>query len=463
MNTLQQRYEILSSSRAGIEFEFFSELKPSKVAQELSRALGKKVTIPIVVREFDTKDKGTYHSDLEPTSTLFKLERDFSGGKDMYELITGPLVYEEARLIIIKMLTWIKEKGWTDSKCAIHLNLSFDYFKAKLKTNLMSLNVLKFVLGFDESFVYDRFPNRRDSVYAKSIYNVYPLSRFVFFDSPDRIDKNDYVVPHSKYFGVNFTKLPKDYLEFRYLGGENYERKTYSILEILDFFVTKLYSSLQQGDSYTPDEKSRLHKILKAQKKAVLAFTDPVDFLLTYPDLKVTVDMKGDIEILKAYWTKIREKLFDLVVDSGLRKGHFNYDTDFSAYQLRDGVMKKANDVEEMELFDCEISGAIINSQLYRCKINSSRLDKCKLMEVNEVRGSKVENTTIFPGNELYNCYIKNADEVIEGKIVGGVIRQGILGRDVEISKETLIVDVTGADKKNQESYMDMYKKNLEK
>jgi hypothetical protein len=116
-----------------------------------------------------------------------------------------------------------------------------------------------------------------------------------------------------------------------------------------------------------------------------------------------------------------------------------------------------------MELFDCEISGAITDSQLYRCKINSSRIDRCKLMEVNEVRGSKVENTTIFPGNELHNCYIKNKDETIEGKIFGGVIRQGILGKDVEISKETLIVDVTGADKKNQESYMDMYKKNLEK
>ena len=458
MNNFQQRYEILSSSKAGMEFEFYTELKPNATARSLSKALGKKVIVPVVVTQFDTKEKGTYHSDIEPTSTLFKLEKDFSGGKDMYELITGPLAYEEARLIIIKVLTWIKENGWTDSKCAIHLNVSFNYFKAKLKTNLMSLNVLKFILGFDESFIYERFPNRRDSVYAKSIKNIYPLNRFVFFDNPDSIDKNDYVVPHEKYYGVNFTKLPKDYLELRYLGGEGYERKTYSILEILDYFVFNLYSTLQQNDVYTPQEKANLGKILKAQKKAVTSFNDPTDFLIAYPELRVTVDMRGEIEVLKAYWTKIREVLFDLVVDSGLRKGHYNYDTDFSANQLRDGVMKKANDLYEMELFDCEISGTVRNSQLFRCKINSSRLDKCKLMEANEVENSKIEFTTIFPGNEMKNCYINNRDETIEGKITGGVIRRGILGRDVDISKETLIVDVKGADKKDVESYMDLYK-----
>jgi hypothetical protein len=463
MNTFQQRYEVLSSSRAGMEFEFYSELSAGKVAKSLSKALGKKVILPVVVTQLDTKEKGTYHSAIEPTSTLFKLEKDFSGGKDMYEMITGPLDYEEARIIIIKMLSWIKENGWTNDKCAIHLNVSFDYFKSKLKTSLMNLNVLKFALGFDESFIYQRFPRRKDSVYAKSIYNIYPVNRFVFYDTPESIDKNDYVTPHEKYYGVNFTKLPKDYLELRYLGGEGYERKTYSILEVLDYFVSKLYSSLQQSEIYTPEEKSKLYSILKEQKKAVMAFNDPVDFLMAYPDLRVTVDMRGEIEILKAYWTRIREKLFDLVVDSGLRKGHFNYDTDFSANQLRDGVMKKANDVDHMELFDCEISGTIRDSQLFRCKINSSRFERCKLMEANEVKNSKIEFTTIFPGNEMTNCYINNRDETIEGKIMGGVIRKGILGKDVEISKETLIVDVKGAEKKDYESYMDLYKNKPEK
>jgi hypothetical protein len=457
MSILQQRYEILSSSKCGIEFEFFSELNQKDVAKELTKALGKKVIIPVVITGFDEHSKGGYHSEMEPTSTLFKLEKDFSGGKDMFEMITGPLAYEEARIIIIKMLQWIKERGWTDQKCAIHLNCSFNEFKARLRTSLMSLNVLKFILGFDEEFIYSRFPNRRDSVYAKSINNYYPLSRFVFFEKPDNIDKNDYVVPHEKYFGVNFTKLPKNYLELRYLGGEGYENKTFKILEILDYFVTKLYSTLQSNDTYSPAEKENLYKVLGEQKKAVLSFSDPERFLLTYPKLRLTVDMRGDIEILKAYWTVIREKLFSLVMDSGLREGHFNLDTDMSMFQLRGGIMKKANHVEGMELFDCEISGTITHCDIYRCKIKSSRIELCKLMEMNEVTGSKITKTTIMPGNEINNCYIDNGNETIEGKIKGGVIRKGILGKDVDISKETLIVDVKGADDKDGGSNSSAY------
>jgi hypothetical protein len=317
-------------------------------------------------------------------------------------------------------------------------------------------------LGFDEEFIYSRFPNRKDSVYAKSIDNFYPVSRFIFFDTPDSVDKTDYILPHEKYYGVNFTKLPKNYLELRYLGGEGYENKTFKILEILDYFVTKLYSTLQQGDSYTPEEKEKLYKVLKLQKKAVLTFSNPEMFLLAYPNLRVTVDMRGEIEILKSFWTVLRDKLFSLVVDSGLNSGHFNLDTDMAISQLRDGVMKKANHIENMELFDCEISGTISHTDLYRCKIKSSRLDKCKLLESNELTGCKVENTTIMPGSVLNDCYVNNTSEVIDGQMIGGVIRKGIIGKSAEISKHTLIVDAKGGegDKKDHDSYSNAFSKN---
>jgi hypothetical protein len=281
----------------------------------------------------------------------------------------------------------------------------------------------------------------------------------VFFDNPENIDKNDYIVPHEKYFGVNFTKLPKNYLELRYLGGEGYENKTFKILEILDYFITKLYTTLQQNDIYTPYERSKLYKTLKLQKKAVQTFSNPEMFLLSYPNLQITIDMKGDIEILKSYWTTVRDKLFNLIVDSNLKNGHFNLDTDMSIFQLRDSKIKKANHIEGMELFDCEINGTITDCDLYRCKLNSSRLEKCKLIENNELLNCKVEKTTILPSNVLINCYINNTDETVEGKIIAGVIRKAILGKDVHISKETLIVDVKGADKKDFESLSNAFSK----
>ena len=210
MSNLQHKYEILSSSKVGIEFEFFTELRDKELSREISKLLGKKVIIPVTIVGLDDKDKGTYHSDIEPTSTLFKLEKDFSGGKDMFELITGPLAYEESRIIIIKMLQWIKSNGWTTEKCAIHLNVSFNEFKTKLRYSLMNLNVLKFILGFDEEFIYSRFPERRDNVYAKSIYNFYPISRFIFYENPDSIDRNDYI---QKFLNIEKLKCKNDTID----------------------------------------------------------------------------------------------------------------------------------------------------------------------------------------------------------------------------------------------------------
>jgi hypothetical protein len=124
--------------------------------------------------------------------------------------------------------------------------------------------------------------------------------------------------------------------------------------------------------------------------------------------------------------------------------------------------MKKANHIQDMELFDCEISGTIANSDLYRCKIKSSRLNKCRLLETNEITASKIENTTIMPGSLLVDCYVNNPQEIIDAKMVGGVIRKGIIGNHAEISKHTLIVDAKGQDgqKKDSESLMNAFSKN---
>ena len=459
MNTLQQKYNILSAARVGIEFEFFTEFKEKELTKSLSAFLGKKVLFPSTIVGMK-KTVAAYHSDMEPTANIFKLESDFSGGKDMFEMITGPMVYEEARIIIIKMNQWIEEYGWTDKKCAIHLNASFDDSKLKTRIPLMHLNVLKFILAFDEKVVFRAFPNRKDSVYGKSIDNYYPINKFVFYDTPENIDKNDYVTPYEKYYGVNFTKLPKNYLEFRYLGGKDYEKKTRKILDILDYFINTLYTCLDQDGVYTPAEKTRLFKKLKWQKKAINSFNDYDTFLLNYPDILLTVDMNAEPEIIKAFWVSIRKVLFNLLVNSGMKKGHLNLDADVAQFQLKDSELK-ANHVNDLEIFDSKVSGTLEKCIFYRTEINTSRIEDCKLIADNKVTNSKVKNTSILRSNYLDDCYIENPTEIINGKINGGVIRKGMIGKDAVISKSTLIVDAVGTgksgDKKDFDSYHDAF------
>jgi hypothetical protein len=436
------KYEILTAAKCGIEFEFFSEKNSSQIARELGRVLNKKIVVPTVSTGFDKEEKGKYHSELEPTATVFKLEKDYSGGKNMRELITGPLAYEEARIVIIKTLEWVRSNGWTDKKCAIHLNISFNPFMSKLKNEILNIDILKFILIFDENFVYDRFPDRKNSVYARSINHVFPANRFTFQSPYDNIDPNNYIVPDEKYYGVNFTKRVKNYLEFRYLGGEGYEFKTQKILEILDYSILKIYESLQ-NPNYTLEEMAKFKKMMADQKAISESFSSPERFFLKFPNINVFVDMRGNSEILKSFWTRIRIDLFSAIVDGGMKEGIFNFDTDVSINQLKNAKIKNAHDLDNFEFFDCEIEGSIQNSAFFRCKIRNSRLNKCKLIQLNEVFDSKVEHTSSYPSNLLSSCYINSPEQIIEGKIEGGVVRNAILGKDVQVSERTLLVETT--------------------
>jgi hypothetical protein len=452
MKKLQTKYSILTASKVGFEIEFYSEKNPSLVSKELGRVLNKKIVVPISYSPFEKGKKMTNNNEIEPTATIFKLEKDYSGGKDMLELITGPLPYEEARLILIKTLEWIRSNGWTSSKCAIHLNISFNPFLIRTKNKLSHLSPLKLILSFDENFVYERFPTRKNNVYAQSINQVIPINKFSFQSTPDSIDISNFKVPDEKYYGINFTKLTKDYLEIRYLGGKDYEYKGAKILEVLDYSILKIYEALQ-NTQLTITELEKLRTIIVNMRKVTESFSSPQRFFIDYPNINVFVDMKGNKEIIKSYWTVLREQLFSLIVSGGMKSGIFNLDTDYSMTQIKDAKLTNAHEISNFELFDCEFQGSGENLVFFRCKIDNSRLNKCKLIEFNELTSSKIEQTTSFPTNVLKDCYISCANNIIEGKIEGGVIWDAILGQQIEISDTTMTIKHGTQTKQNIDIY----------
>lgn len=447
------KYNILTAAKVGIEFEFYTERSSNAVAKELGKLLNKKIVIPDNHGAVGKEEKGTYHSEFEPTAMAFKLEKDFSGGKDMRELITGPMGYEEARIVIIRVLDWVKENGWTDKKCAIHLNLSFNPFLLKLKNEITHLDTLKFILNFDENYIYDRFPERKNSVYARSINQIIPLNKFTFLNSQDGIDPTNYEVPDEKYYGINFTKKVKNYLEMRYLGGKGYEFKTAKILEVLDYTILKIYEALQ-NPAYTASDVIKLKKLMVDQRQLIDAFISIESFFLKFPKINIFIDMRGQKEVLKSYWTTIRESLFSVVVSGGMKEGIFNYDTDVAVSQIRYVKLKNAHRIENFEMFDCELEGGSFgNSVFFRCKIRDSRLNQCKLIELNELEDCKVEHTSSYPSTTMLNCYINSPEQIIEGVIDGGVIRNAIIGEKAEISSRTLRVEETTPEQKKMSFY----------
>jgi hypothetical protein len=266
-------------SKIGIEFEFFSKFDLKKTKEELSNLFSKKIRI---------EEKA--HSDFSPTYDTWKMEPDNSGGSGIIKLVTGSLPYAETKIVIAKMLKWIKENGSTDDKCSMYVNISFDGEKLGTATNISKLDIGKFVLNFDEDAVYNAFPNRKDSVYAKSIKFIVPLSGMTQPSTANTLWKN-YMFVKKKYYGVNFSKIPKNYIEFRYLGGKDYELKYDTIIKMINHFIVSLYDVIV-NPTYTAEDKEKLKKVLKQHEEIVKSYKSYNNFKKYFPDIKILVDLK---------------------------------------------------------------------------------------------------------------------------------------------------------------------------
>lgn len=421
----------LSSSVIGFEFEFYTNLMKGRAAESLSKLLNKKVQV-----------SEKYHSNVPVDGTNFKLEPDYSGGSKMMEFITGPVPYQEAIPILIKTLKWIDENGWTNDRCAFQFSVSFDKFRRDVKDKIENLDRLKFILGLDENLIYSKFGNRAKNVYAKSIKRVVPRNRFSMVENLTTIDPRMFKIPEDKYYGVNFTKIPKGYLEFRYLGNRDYQKKTKEIREVIDYVILYLYDLLSRRiNGYSQDDLKKLQDMMNQYSKVVRSFSNPEFFFRNFPDFHIFVDLKGWDENIKTYWPVIRDKIFDIIVEGNVRSGYFNYDTMTGKCQLKDARSREALELKDLDLITCDIKNGIIKDcKIYSCKIKKSSIESSHIVNDTTVSSSKVKDTIVDFSNTLEDCFIDCEGKSLNCKIEGGVLRAGSVGENSDVSKETLKV-----------------------
>lgn len=417
----------------GFEFEFYSKLPRTDIAKDLGSLLKKKIEV-----------RKAYHSSAQKGT--WKIEPDFSGGVLMHELVTPPMPFFEAMLALSRILGWMRGSCWTDEKCAFQFNVSFDKKRSKLRTPIEGVNRLKFVLGYDEQYVYDRFPKRKNSVYSRSISTLIPNNKFQVSDETSANPAN-YELPEDKFYGINFTKTAVGYLEFRYLGGKGYEKKPVQIREVIEYSVDFLYNTLQRNDEYTPNELARLRIAMAQHKKVAASFSDPERFLREYPSINVLCNLDGQIQTLQTFWVQIREKLFDLIVKCGMRSGIFNYDSDVGRYQLKDAYVPSASSIIGFELVDCKVRGNVVACDLWHCDIKNSHLLDCHIKHGTTVAKSKIMNSRIAHGSDVDACYVDNRDAPISGHLSNCIIRSGDITAEAELVDCELVSKLIGLTK----------------
>jgi hypothetical protein len=425
---LKEKHKVLSNVSIGFEFEFFSNFSTEDTRIKLQKLLGKSIKI------FDT-----VHSEFQPTKEVFKLEPDFSGGKMLNELITGPLNYYEAILLMNKVLNWIDENGSTNEKCSIHVNINFD---SSLQSNFLShLNILKFILDFDEDKVFKYFPNRKDTVYAKSVKFIIPANKY-FFDENElkNVNPKNFILPDSKYYGINFTKLIKNYLEFRYIGGKDYQKKKNEIQELIEHFIFSLYNSRTKLE-YSNKHLVDLKDILLKHKTHVDAYKSYDKFKEIFKDIKLSVDMNDNPEFIKIHYFAIRDRIFDLMIKTEIKKGKINYDTTRAKIQVKDAKLNRAYSLENLDLVQCEIFGYVHNCNCYQCKFTNTDIIKSNLYSKCEAEGSKLNSCYISRSSKLKNCYVTGTHSFIGGMMDGGILRKGKITSNAKISDNVEIVE----------------------
>jgi predicted ester cyclase len=303
--------------------------------------------------------------------------------------------------------------------------------------------VLKLILTFDEGFVFSRFPNRKDNVFARSIDYVFPTDLFSFNDNISSINRSSFTVPDEKHFGFNFAKLANGYLEMRYMGGKDYEDHIKEILECMDYAVSTIYDCLSKP-GYTEENVTRLRGRLIEHKKFINGIINHKVFSVFYKKIEIYVDLKNSDQLLATYWEEYRKVLFDLIYKNGLKSGFINLDIDLHRYQVKDGVFEKPWSLSSYDLVDCKLKNSTLDQcTMIGCKVKSSQVSFCEIMIDNTIDDSKIKSCHIKTlHNTFTNCYIDNMPHNVKGNIVNCIIRSGGISDLTTMDNKTVVVSV---------------------
>jgi hypothetical protein len=416
----------LKLARIGFEFEFYmKDLSYYKTLELLNIELA-----PVKVWGFRQ-----YHSDFTPDNKNFKIEPDLSGGSNMVELVTGPLDYFDAKYYLIKIIKFIQTYGYTNEKSSIHFNLSFN----SDEKNLNDLNILKLVLNTDEEEIYRVYPSRKDNVYAKSVKKVIPFKEYDFFNIPISVVKNNLRMPSDKYFGINFLHINNDKesqrLEFRYIGGKDYEKNIGNLIYFLDRFIINVYDCIDTD--FDQEDANKLEEYLETNITLFKNFGKYDNFIVDFPSIQIQIDQVDAYDIVAAYYPSIYSKIYNLIdATTNLKECIINYVTSTQTMEIVDAPLKTTSTIKNFDLINCKCEGIFENCFFVGSEVNNSQLTKSKLQQTS-VSNSKVLNCKVEM-SELENCYFM--DGYLNGDMFGGVFRSGKLGPYATLDADVKVV-----------------------
>ena len=213
----------------------------------------------------------------------WEIHQDISD-RDLIEITSPLLNMSEVRGVLETVFDYIRRCGTTSNNCGLHVHVSTPglYYNNIQMEDLM--------LHIDEAFVFSGFDDRRKSGYCDSTVETFK-NRLVSYRYADMtshpivtdsqkselraIMKRLVRRRFDKQCGVNPQNVTGDisennHIEFRYLGGEQYERKLESILARIEYFVDVV-------DLFTNDKHPKRSQVFSKLNDTFDSFVDELN------------------------------------------------------------------------------------------------------------------------------------------------------------------------------------------
>jgi len=188
------------------------------VANDISNKLG----INVVKNNKPSKEGDNWGLEIDPSLKSYKFG---------FELISPPLPMPDFLEISPKIFDFINKNGVTDKSNGFHAHISIKGIDL-----INQLNVVKLFLFNDEDLTYKYFDERMYSKHAKSIKDKIKnlkLTKDDVYDIMD-IDKlKKQLKIRDRNYGINLDALEHNNIEYRYLGGTDYDKKWAKIRDLV--------------------------------------------------------------------------------------------------------------------------------------------------------------------------------------------------------------------------------------
>jgi hypothetical protein len=419
--------EVFDNAEIDFTYEFYSSKHTPFIVEQLSEILGKNVVL--------TGDAGYHPSPLNAI-----LLKEYNGKRPRYQLKTGSMPYNDVNPRMDFTLMWMNENAVLDYSTVLKTRLSFNHRDLQTIQNISNMDIGKLVLKMDENYLRGRFPAGSESPFSMSIKRLVPLGNFINASKVIHDMKSVFQLPINEYFALDFTEYTRGSLTFNYICGE-YASDPDSVKEALQYFVLTTYQALNENE-YTQKEIFELEKLTEDYLQLKNLYYNSEKFTETFKDIRVMMDLNPSPQVLKSQWHMIRNPLFQVMFESGFRKGKFNWDSEVGSFQIKDAVLSGTK-ISGFDLVDCKVKGCILEDvHTWGTQINNSRVKIGTLVTKSKVEGSFLENVRADRTNNINKSIIRNNGEIINCKVDDSVIFHAGIGKNAKLEEGCTLIDV---------------------